>query len=104
LSLVLAAVDVLAFPTRRSSDLCRDAPRNIRERAATARGCPSNGDSKGARRWPCPLHIFHRDGDRLGRIPDRKGRLLVARLAEVEDRKSTRLNSSQVKNSYAVFC
>src|SRR3546814_18335099 len=31
------------------------------------------------------LHIFHRDGDRLGRIPDRKGGLLVARLAEVED-------------------
>src|SRR3546814_2900542 len=31
------------------------------------------------------LHIFYRDGDRLGRIPDRKGGLLVARLAEVED-------------------
>src|SRR3546814_20523473 len=31
------------------------------------------------------LHIFHRDGDRLGRIPDRKGGVLVARLAEVED-------------------
>src|SRR5690606_32145901 len=31
------------------------------------------------------LHIFHRDGDRSRRIPDRKGRLLVARLAEVED-------------------
>src|SRR3546814_8388495 len=31
------------------------------------------------------LHIFHGDGDRLGRVPNRKGRLLVARLAEVED-------------------
>src|SRR3546814_20416262 len=31
------------------------------------------------------LHILHGDGDRRGRVPKRKGRLLVALLAEVED-------------------
>src|SRR5690606_8498313 len=36
-------------------------------------------------------------GDNLFRLKDRKG-------ADYLDRKSTRLNSSHVKNSYAVFC
>src|SRR5690606_39704721 len=31
-------------------------------------------------------------------------RLIVARVAMAQDRKSTRLNSSHVKSSYAVFC
>src|SRR5690606_39748906 len=40
-------------------------------------------------------------------LPERMGQpkeCRVARLAQIRDRKSTRLNSSHVKSSYAVFC
>src|SRR5690606_39893515 len=37
-------------------------------------------------------------------VPDEFHRELVEALAEQKDRKSTRLNSSHVKISYAVFC
>src|SRR5438874_7057618 len=39
-----------------------------------------------------------------GMIPEALLEDLGARLAELEDRKSTRLNSSHVEISYAVFC
>src|SRR5690606_40643545 len=68
-----------SFPTRRSSDLISDSCRL----PVRARGR--------ARRLRCP-------GARLRRARAQQGP------ASRADRKSTRLNSSHVKISYAVFC
>src|SRR3712207_8278293 len=45
-------------------------------------------------------------GDALVRIPEGRGSLTAGRLrgGRVQDRKSTRLNSSHANISYAVFC
>src|SRR5438045_6090190 len=42
--------------------------------------------------------------DQGDRAPDHEGRDAVARAGELGDRKSTRLNSSHLGISYAVFC
>src|SRR5690606_40065087 len=89
-----------SFPTRRSSDLAGvllDA-RNRR--------VGENLDARVAARGG------HRRGDRTHAADDVAGvtlpRFLVATAQQVkqepQDRKSTRLNSSHVKISYAVFC
>src|SRR5690606_40702383 len=87
---------LLSFPTRRSSDL---SP----EEATTAR--PSSGKTPSS----C-------DGASGSRTPTRHGRPcwlprirtspppFTSACSTPADRKSTRLNSSHVKNSYAVFC
>src|SRR5690606_41324404 len=84
-----------SFPTRRSSDL-------------TAEGKPGRGDAaaralaRGVRR----RRRAARPDVRLRYVADRRradGRRRGARPAP-RDRKSTRLNSSHVKISYAVFC
>src|SRR5690606_41969884 len=83
-----------SFPTRRSSDLVRIgqafgelAPLVVR---AVPVGIGQPGD---------PALLF-------GRFPSfcRIGIAAVLHHVEVADRKSTRLNSSHVKISYAVFC
>src|SRR5699024_12856163 len=67
--------DLHSFPTRRSSDLGRGS-------RSRPRGCaPSRRRGRG-----------------------RGGRFGVAGQPELGDRKSTRLNSSHVSISYAVFC
>src|SRR5690606_40939306 len=83
-----------SFPTRRSSDLCRAT----RFRAGS-----------------CQLYLWHRvlyrDSSRKpvrdpvpsGKEPYRRF-AITEKLCGLEDRKSTRLNSSHVKISYAVFC
>src|SRR5690606_41582598 len=71
--------DLHSFPTRRSSDLQR--------RTGAGRGCVGRPVRPGTRRRRRPC--------RVPRLPDRAAR---------RDRKSTRLNSSHVKISYAVFC
>src|SRR4051812_49842916 len=50
--------------------------------------------------WLCPRS---RHGARLVG-PARRGRFITSMLEQVEDRKSTRLNSSHMSISYAVFC
>src|SRR5690349_22678762 len=65
------------FPTRRSSDLLRDMP-------LTPSG---KRDDKALMERPLPTPSVQRVEDSSGR-----------------DRKSTRLNSSHVEISYAVFC
>src|SRR5690349_24219706 len=72
--------DLHSFPTRRSSDL----------------GAPQPVPRRAHRRRP-PRH-----DRRPPRGPDRLPRLLLPR--SPQDRKSTRLNSSHVEISYAVFC
>src|SRR5690606_39884017 len=79
-----------SFPTRRSSDLhCRAST------AGPARGAASDETIATTKATRCTGGCSH---DRSGRRhPD-------DRLHHRRDRKSTRLNSSHVKISYAVFC
>src|SRR5690349_5894638 len=84
--------DLHSFPTRRSSDL------NILAILEAMPVCRSLGRSLGRReRWQRTDAILERFG--LNRV--RKNN--AARLSG-GDRKSTRLNSSHVESSYAVFC
>src|SRR5690606_41078662 len=87
--------DLLAFPTRRSSDLRRSCAR------ATSTRSPPSSRRSSARTPEGP-----RVSDNLSTL-----RVALPRLGEgvvvtlqLTDRKSTRLNSSHVKISYAVFC
>src|SRR5205814_10068585 len=75
--------DLHSFPTRRSSDLTTSRPP---ERA-----------------WRCCRARLARTGNRPGRVSWRCGRPGNA-ARWVRDRKSTRLNSSHLGISYAVFC
>src|SRR5439155_20319048 len=75
-----------SFPTRRSSDLSSPCGRSPRESRG---GSSSNPRSRGACRLCGPP-----------RCRRRSGTCVRARI----DRKSTRLNSSHVAISYAVFC
>src|SRR5690349_23073542 len=68
-----------SFPTRRSSDLIT---------TVVTSGWPRGGER----------HLQYRPR----RNPSKRGRETVD--MELQDRKSTRLNSSHVENSYAVFC
>src|SRR5207302_10962138 len=91
------------FPTRRSSDLLRQAGETYAGRTKK----PLFGFS---------ISEYHgrRVGGRIGRIPgslqherdraQRGGLSKTFRGDFPRDRKSTRLNSSHVKTSYAVFC
>src|SRR5207253_3726963 len=96
--------DLHSFPTRRSSDLvqaawvvarnlwCRPVRDHRRREAETGRGaCACPRSTGGSRR----LRARRTNSDARARIHP-----LVAEL----DRKSTRLNSSHVAISYAVFC
>src|SRR5690606_41706964 len=81
---------------------------------------PRDHDSRGARGWAYPAAILVRGGIHGGarrHPPERHGSRSDRGLREArraprtglmaaadEDRKSTRLNSSHVKISYAVFC
>src|SRR5258707_8383473 len=47
---------------------------------------------------------YHRDENLLDRHPDRQLRIHLLDELGIEDRKSTRLNSSHANISYAVFC
>src|SRR5690606_41606956 len=96
--------DVRSFPPRRSSDLDRTglAPRS---RAAALGGVPRLADPVRG------LAVFARSGpiaaDRRGAGDSRPGMAgcpgILDRHAQRPDRKSTRLNSSHVKISYAVL-
>src|SRR5690606_40325367 len=89
-----------SFPTRRSSDLAIFlTPHHDRLAALSARDGRGNLDP--ARRGPYRGRTRHqawRRGARAGLLRAR------VRPARRPDRKSTRLNSSHVKISYAVFC
>src|SRR5437870_6103670 len=78
-----------SFPTRRSSDLDPDL-RAVRPNEPDL-GCPD----------PVVHACFKRDP---ASPPDEEERQRRRSRKEQPDRKSTRLNSSHVANSYAVFC
>src|SRR5690606_41690795 len=79
--------DLHSFPTRRSSDLSQRKAHSPKRRRA---GQPVSESPCSAATPPTPKQT---------------GRLSIAkRFRDGLDRKSTRLNSSHVKISYAVFC
>src|SRR5690606_41490941 len=81
--------DLPSFPTRRSSDLRTSAGHRDSSAAGADRAAGDTGDrGRGAGRDDRADHT----GDVAGGPP------------AAADRKSTRLNSSHVKISYAVFC
>src|SRR5207249_10419997 len=84
--------DLPSFPTRRSSDLSHGA------RGGEGGREPRGGHPRGARRV-----LPGRDGQAHRRVPSRRGRAAHPG-GPRRDRKSTRLNSSHVSISYAVFC
>src|SRR5690606_40928103 len=82
-------------PTRRSSDLYLIGTSSLCD--VHRSGTPRHG-----RRWPSPMPPQH---DRDTSVPSPRGRPKPRRrTGALSDRKSTRLNSSHVKISYAVFC
>src|SRR5690606_41961485 len=83
LSTSAAPLALHPFPTRRSSDLF-----------------PRHRLAVGERLEDAAHHRFHRREHVL--LGDEAH--LQVELVELSDRKSTRLNSSHVKTSYAVFC
>src|SRR5207248_3672106 len=90
-----------SFPTRRSSDLPRTAPRVS---ACTARGVRKSRPPAAATRLGRVDHRHLGLQRRAGRVCVPPRRHLGGRPRRVEDRKSTRLNSSHRTISYAVFC
>src|SRR5690606_39626298 len=86
-----------SFPTRRSSDLylCRPLSRgHVRIVSPDPRDNPH-----------IIFNHLEREEDRVGLVEGMKMAKKIADAMPVkEDRKSTRLNSSHVKISYAVFC
>src|SRR5690606_39700764 len=82
-----------SFPTRRSSDLC------VMSKRPTASLSRRHGRSRTIHSQPL------RNGPRkLTTRPMPTSEPALRQWDIVVDRKSTRLNSSHVKNSYAVFC
>src|SRR5690606_39481813 len=88
-----------AVPARRSSDLKLGPPlvrlQRVELTVAVVVKCPADRLGRLTPRGPCLDHEFRlqspdEPGDQLGHLN--------------LDRKSTRLNSSHVKTSYAVFC
>src|SRR5690606_41845768 len=79
-------LDLHSFPTRRSSDLRKLLQRRLR-----------GADTELA--WRLDVELLH---DAV--LDDHREALAACAHAELRDRKSTRLNSSHVKISYAVFC
>src|SRR5438874_4553098 len=86
--------DLHSFPTRRSSDL-PDAEGTRREHRQVGRATPEAEPRVGGRAEDPP----GRPGQAV-----REGRRPHPEARRREDRKSTRLNSSHVEISYAVFC
>src|SRR5690606_39458264 len=81
--------DLPSFPTRRSSDLTRETTAQPFQAATTLSSRAGRG------RWA-------RAARRRSRTPANQA--ASSGSASRRDRKSTRLNSSHVKISYAVFC
>src|SRR5690606_42027904 len=82
--------DLPSFPTRRSSDLRQEALARLRATVESGRpiiggGAGTGLSAKAAEAGGIDLIIIYNSG-------------------RYQDRKSTRLNSSHVKISYAVFC
>src|SRR5690606_41076494 len=92
----------LSFPTRRSSVLLPWGKRLAARRYALPHPAHAAAFSVPAQR--VQLRAAHRDRARRSAAAGRYRRGGGRAAGGAEDRKSTRLNSSHVKISYAVFC
>src|SRR5207249_11015494 len=88
-----------SFPTRRSSDLFNpNLSAHVGQRTAGLVG----ETARNTRHRPAAVFVAH---DRRHYCPDASKHLRVIDVGHrASDRKSTRLNSSHVSISYAVFC
>src|SRR5699024_12797420 len=86
-----------SFPTRRSSDLTDDEV--VPEHSGLLRTVDEVGELGFG-----PTSPISDGGIRPLRGEERFGRMPPSEIGDVGDRKSTRLNSSHVSISYAVFC
>src|SRR5690606_41341031 len=89
--------DLPSFPTRRSSDLRRRGVRGPRDLAPLRVEEPQRRAGQ-LHATQCRVHDLDQQPLAAGLFPR------VHLVEGPEDRKSTRLNSSHVKISYAVFC
>src|SRR5690606_40925830 len=89
--------DLHSFPTRRSSDL--DADGAAQTGTGKGRPTPTRKEREAARKRPLVS-----DNRAEARRQARAQMQAERERARLGDRKSTRLNSSHVKISYAVFC
>src|SRR5204863_2435506 len=89
-----------SFPTRRSSDLATVARPKVGTQDVHRTRGHFDTSSRFMRQFDHEL--FHQHRDVLAAIAQRREDIPV--LVEQLDRKSTRLNSSHVEISYAVFC
>src|SRR5207302_10536039 len=94
--------DLTSFPTRRSSDLGLEYPKFPRHVMGLGRNRPQGCTPQNIFAATRPKHIGQ-IGMSVGKLFDNDAALRPLDLA-FQDRKSTRLNSSHVKISYAVFC
>src|SRR5690606_39326185 len=88
-----------SFPTRRSSDLRKQNAHDEQCQAEeNARPGEPGGPATWSQRTPLRIGVSSRHLERRARLKPTPG------IPHKPDRKSTRLNSSHVKISYAVFC
>src|SRR5690606_40272699 len=91
-----------SFPTRRSPDLRRRRLlEELEPRFRQVLSSLTRGQLQGSLRY---RSSFAPPGQDEGAVRDALAKALRDGLARDRDRKSTRLNSSHVKISYAVFC
>src|SRR5207302_5544156 len=95
--------ELLSFPTRRSSDLVRVPPAH-RSRRRDRDGGVDGGVGAAPGGSPGAVHAVLGAGQADPGGGEQRRRGAVVRHLGGADRKSTRLNSSHVKISYAVFC
>src|SRR5690606_40343189 len=89
------------FPTRRSSDLRHFSQYGVFEYEKTFDDVPANHWASRAVAVLSSKHVLDGVSD-TSYLPNRD--VTRAEFVKLLDRKSTRLNSSHVKISYAVFC
>src|SRR5690606_41699486 len=87
-----------SFPTRRSSDLIGAAHAPVRQQ------CAQTPTADEVRRCIAESSAVHGRGKRVSIQPGAAPTISSVAQRRQVDRKSTRLNSSHVKISYAVFC
>src|SRR5699024_11731347 len=96
-----ATADLLSFPTRRSSDLKRGLVQCVVAEVGQAKTqVVGHKVQAGRRHQKGGQQPAHHPGKGAAHLPHKNRR----HVASSSDRKSTRLNSSHVSISYAVFC
>src|SRR5256885_10472080 len=97
-----APTEISPFPLHDALPICHCLPRCARRRMHRVDHRREPMLAERRRLGPLPVHERH--GDRGGEVSVSSARIRRAARARKRDRKSTRLNSSHLVISYAVFC